>query len=189
MCCRCVIIIALLSQTWKLSNPRESICAARHENVEGRSLRWAAYGLIFTPGSVISSYDLVVRGWRRLIQRCRRRRRRYQNSDVIRWRRWILSHRWHRRRRSADYALADAGRVRQGDNVILLHTDAVLRPTAMMMMVMTVTMAPAEDRVQACRQQQYQQPAKYEYFQSRSLWRASDKLKKEANRERRKIGV
>lgn len=123
---------------------------------------------------MISSYDLVVRGWRRLIQRRRRRRRRrYQNGDVIRWRRWILphSHRRHRPCRSADHALADAGSVCQGDKgVILLHTDIVFRSTAVMMMMMTVTVAPAKDRVQACRQQQYQQPTKHKYLQSRSLW-------------------
>lgn len=60
-------------------------------------------------------------------------------------RRRVLPHRRrrHRRCRSVDNAVADVGRIRQGDDVILLHTRVMFRPTAMV--VMAFTMVFAED--------------------------------------------
>lgn len=148
MCSRCVIIIALLSQTWTLLKPRELICAALrsgHENVEGRILKRTVLIRFYI---AISSHDFIVRGWRRLIwgRKWRWWWRWYQDSDVIRRRR-VLPYR--RRRhcccRSIDNAVANVGCICQGDNVILLHTSVMLWSTAMV--IMTFTVVFAEDRV------------------------------------------
>lgn len=149
MCCRCVIIIALLSQTSMLLKSRELICAALrsgHKHVKGRILKQVLDR--FYAALAILSHDLVIRGWRCFVRRCKWRLwwRWYQDSDVIRWwRRLPHRRRRHCRRRSTDNAVADAGRVCQGNDMILLYTSIMFWPTTMM--VISFMSVLAEDRI------------------------------------------
>lgn len=152
MCYRhCVLITDVKVNT----NPRELICVTLSSGDTRMSRRKKGFGRV-RPWISRWSGDfiayLVVTGRRRFVRE-RRWQRRYQDGDVIRWRRWILPYR-RRRRHSADDGLADTRRVCQSGQVVLLHASArpvdVLRSTAVV--IMALIMTPAKDRVQTCRQ-------------------------------------